>query len=198
MMDSNLGLPPAEVVAGLSLEDADRIMGDLVMEEQRRVGYKMRAYFPETGPCRRSLYPKHMAFIAAGRTYRERCFLAANQVGKTDLGAYETAAHLTGLYPDWWHGRVFTNAIRAWAAGDTAKTVKDILQVKLLGPPGQYGMGMLPSHTLKHISHKPGNTGAVDQVWVRHVAGGISTLTLKCHPRACQILTESGAFVPVC
>lgn len=27
--------------------------------------------------------------------------------------------HLTGLYPDWWEGRRFDRAIKAWAASVT-------------------------------------------------------------------------------
>jgi|SRR5712692_6569900 len=90
---------------------------DLVREDARRAGYKIRAYFPDAGPYRRALYPKHMAFLRAGRDHRERLFLAANRIGKSDLGAFEVACHLTGEYPKWWEGRVFTRPVRAWAAG---------------------------------------------------------------------------------
>ena len=61
-------------------------------------------WFPDDGPFARDLYPKHRAFFRAGVEHRERCFLAANRVGKTIAGGYETALHQTGLYPDWWDG----------------------------------------------------------------------------------------------
>src|SRR5262245_56143019 len=80
---------------------------DVIREQERRAGYKMRAYFPDKGPYRRELYAKHMAFIGAGTKHRERLFLAGNQTGKTELGAFETTCHLTGIYPDWWHGKRF-------------------------------------------------------------------------------------------
>lgn len=38
--------------------------------------------YPEAGPLRRELYPRHMRFFEAGAQYTERCFLAANRVGK--------------------------------------------------------------------------------------------------------------------
>ena len=56
----------------------------------------------------RHKYAKHLEFFEAGAKYRERCFMAANRVGKTlGAGGYETAAHLTGDYPAWWVGRRF-------------------------------------------------------------------------------------------
>ena len=55
-------------------------------------------------------------FFAGGGRAMERCFMAANRVGKTfGVGGYETALHLTGLYPAWWEGRRFTQPITAWA-----------------------------------------------------------------------------------
>lgn len=155
-----------------SLEEIER-------ERLRRAGYKIKGYFPDDGPYRRSLYPKHMAFLGAGLTHRERCFLAANRVGKSELGAYETTCHLTGVYPAWWPGRRFERPVAAWCAGDTSKTVRDILQEKLVGKAGEVGTGMIPAHAIKHLTHKSGLPGAVDTVWIAHLTGGVSTLNLK-------------------
>src|SRR5512144_2902281 len=58
-------------------------------------------------------YPKQAEFHAAGATYRERSFMAGNQLGKTLSGSAEAAIHLTGRYPDWWGGRVFDRPVRA-------------------------------------------------------------------------------------
>ncbi len=155
------------------------LLVDVDREILRRKGYKILTYFPDDGPYRRDLYPKHMAFIEAGLTHRERCFLAANRVGKTDLGAFEVTCHLTGQYPAWWHGRRFPRPVQVWAAGDTGKTTRDILQEKLLGKLGELGTGMIPSHAILHSTHKAGLAGAIEQVWVHHVSGGKSILTLK-------------------
>ncbi|MGL5630947.1 MAG: hypothetical protein ACRDD3_01195, partial [Azovibrio sp.] len=73
-----------------------------LMEEQerRRKRRLIETLYPETGPLRRELYPKHLEFFQAGARYRERCAMAANRVGKSfGMGGYETALHLTGLYP---------------------------------------------------------------------------------------------------
>lgn len=161
-----------QVVLPYSREEFER-------ERLRRAGYKIKGYFPDTGPYRRELYPKHMAFVEAGKTHRERCFLAANRVGKTDLGAYEVTCHMTGDYPAWWPGRVFDRPVSVWAAGDTGKTTRDILQEKLLGKLGEMGTGMIPTHAIEHSTHKAGLAGAIEQVWVKHKSGGRSILTLK-------------------
>jgi hypothetical protein len=51
------------------------MLANFERERDQRLGYKMRAYFPDTGPYRRELYPRHMQFIAYGTTYRERLFI---------------------------------------------------------------------------------------------------------------------------
>jgi len=81
-------------------------------ELQRRQQHRILRYYPDTGPLRRELYPKHMEFFRAGATARERLMLAANRIGKTEgLGAYEVTLHLTGRYPAWWEGRRFDHEI---------------------------------------------------------------------------------------
>jgi phage terminase large subunit-like protein len=148
--------------------------------ERRRAGRKLGTYFPETGALRRECYPKHLEFFSLGANKRERLFLAANRVGKTEgAGGYEMACHLTGQYPAWWKGRRFNGPIASWAAGDTRQTVRDILQLKLLGKPGAHGTGLIPREALVRVANAPGIPDAVETIWVRHASGGISTLGLK-------------------
>ena len=154
----------------------------LALEEKaRRTAHRLRLrYFPDTGPLRRELYPKHLEFFAAGRTHRTRLFCAANRIGKTEgAGGYELSYHLTGGYPPWWEGRRFDHPVRAWAAGDTAKTTRDIVQLKLLGEPGRFGTGLIPGETLLETRPKAGLPDAVEIVRVRHASGGVSTLLFK-------------------
>jgi len=71
----------------------------------------------------RHKYARHLEFFEAGAKYRERCFLAANRVGKTlGAGGFETAAHLTGEYPHWWKGRRFTKPVKWWAVGKSCRS----------------------------------------------------------------------------
>ena len=149
-------------------------------EQHRRARIKITRYYPDTGELRRELYQKHLEFFAAGGAHRERLMLAANRVGKTEgVGAYEVVLHLTGNYPAWWEGRRFTRPIKAWAAGDTSKTVREIIQAKLLGQAGSHGTGMIPGDLLLKTTAKAGVADAVDTIWVRHASGGVSTLVLK-------------------
>ena len=71
---------------------------------------------------------KQSTFHNQGQTFKERLFLAGNRCGKTHAGAVEMAMHLTGLYPKWWQGKKFENAIQAWAASNTSESTRDILQ----------------------------------------------------------------------
>ena len=152
----------------------------LAEKERRARERKLLSYYPEAGPLRRELYVKHLSFFDAGTRYRERLMMAANRVGKTEgVGGYEVALHLTGRYPEWWKGRRFDHSIKAWAAGDTSKTVRDILQEKLLGPVGQFGTGLIPKEDIIRTSSKPGVADAVEIIYVRHVSGGESKIVLK-------------------
>lgn len=156
-------------------------------KERRKARRKIDNYYPEVGPLRRALYPKHLAFFAAGAEHRERLMLAANRVGKTEgIGGYETAVHLTGEYPAWWPGRRFAAPIHAWAAGASNETTRDIVQAKLLGGvawdggrKGLLGTGLVPGEAIGNIAWKQGVNDLVDTVQVKHVSGGLSTLGIK-------------------
>ena len=139
-------------------------------------------YFPDEGPLRRELYGKHVRFLSAGGTWRQRLLLSANRSGKTATAAYELTCHLTGLYPPWWTGRRFDRPIEAWAAGDTSGTTRNIIQVALLGPTStlesKQWAGMIPRPLVYDTSRKQGLPDAVSTIWVRHLSGGVSTLEL--------------------
>ena len=105
--------------------------------------------------------------------------MAGQRVGKTDAGAYETTVHLTGEYPDWWVGKRFDHAVKCWAAGDTNRTVREIIQEKLLGKLSEPGCGMIPGSLITHRTTKQGIAEAIDTIYVKHVSGGTSSVTLK-------------------
>ena len=155
---------------------------ELATEIHRRGRFKtFTKLYPDEGPLRRELYPKHLAFFRAGVNFRERAFMAGNRVGKTlGVGGYELVLHLTGQYPDWWEGRRFPHAINAWAAGDTNKTTRDILQAKIAGPKDAIGSGLIPRDLIVgNPTMKPGVPDAFESVKVRHVSGFVSHLSFK-------------------
>lgn len=171
----------AEIVSKLSREQKIEVIQILEEQKRRASRRKLQTYYPESGPLRRELYPRHCEFFAAGAAHRERLMLAANRIGKTEgVGGYEMVLHLTGQYPAWWTGRRFNRAIRAWAAGDTGKTVREILQHKLLGPVGAWGTGLIPGDSISRIVRGTGGVAdTVEIVYVKHVSGQDSTLIFK-------------------
>lgn len=95
-------------------------------------------------------------------------------------GGYEMVCHLTGKYPPWWPGRRFSEPIDAWCAGDTKETVRDILQLKLVGPEGAHGTGLIPGDLLVNTVKRQNGNGALDYVLVKHVpTGKVSRLGFK-------------------
>lgn len=183
-------MPPDQLAAAigiLSRADRERLLVAGTERLRRHGQREFYRLFPGDGAYRRQLYPKHMEFFAAGADYMERCFLAANRVGKTVGGGYEIACHLTGLYPKWWPGRKFLRPTKCWAAGKTNETTRDIIQAKLLGnvqsrgsEKWMDGTGIIPGETLiRRPTWKSGVADLVDTVKVKHVSGGFSTLGLK-------------------
>lgn len=148
-------------------------------KERAETGGHLYKLFPDEGPFAWYKYEKHIEFFNAGKIFRERCFMAGNRTGKSQAGGYEMASHLTGIYPHWWEGRVFDQAIDAWAAGDTGQTTRDIIQYILLGPPGEMGTGLIPKDTILDYKVRPGIPNAIDSVEVRHVSGDVSRLGFK-------------------
>ena len=162
-------LPPEQVEAAITRLEA--------VKAQRAAENKLAHYRP---------YPKQAAFHEAGGKHRERLFMCANRFGKTTGGAAELAFHLTGDYPEWWHGKRFDKPVRAWAAGVTGETTRDVLQEKLIGPPfreSEWGTGMIPKAAIAGVATSRGIPAAIDTVNVRHISGGLSSLQFKSYER---------------
>lgn len=164
----------------------------LLAEIERRIERatarrKLDTYYPDAGPLRRELYPKHLKFFRGGLEHRERLFMAANRVGKTEgVGGYETTLHLTGEYPAWWPGKRFDRPISAWVAGKNNETTRDIVQSKLFGKvegvgPGKRfsGTGLIPGDAIGTTSWRGGFADLAGAVQIRHKSGGWSTVGLK-------------------
>lgn len=178
-MDAAL-LPTEADLAGMTPDEEREILALMAKLDTIDTHEMLRGMYPDAGPLRRELYVKHLEFFRLGRNTRERLALCANRVGKTiGMGGYEVVCHMTGEYPTWWQGRRFTRPVRGWAAGDTAQTVRDIIQVALLGPAEARGTGLIPARCLARTTPRAGIPDAVESIYVRHKAGGLSRITLK-------------------
>ena len=162
----------------LSHRNQQRVVSLLYEHKKRRKSNAFFTYYPDHGPYSRAYYPLHVEHYNAGAKYFERAIFGGNRTGKTNTGAYEGTAHLTGYYPPWWKGKKFDYPIAAWVAGKTNRAVRDILQEKLFGAVRrgvggrQYlvGTGMIPADSIDHGSaiFQSGVSGLIDQVRIRY------------------------------
>lgn len=204
------GKTPEEIAAEIPDEMALVILEQLEAERDDEKYRKFHNLFPDMEKCNlvspegfryrqvgdfrffaREYYQKHLEFFRLGATYRARCFMAGNRVGKTmSAGGYEVACHLTGDYPPWWEGKRYRHPIRAWACGKTNETTRDIVQTTLLGDIEYHGArkhvdgsGVIPIEKIGQgngqVTWKAGVADLIDTIRIRHVSGGWSKLGLK-------------------
>jgi phage terminase large subunit-like protein len=153
------------VSSALSQEDKQRLISLIKEKEDRKRFNKMLYWEP---------YIFQRELCNATKDCKQILGMMANQIGKSTAGAYVTACHLTGLYPDWWEGHKFELPIYAWAAGVSNDTTRDILQTELFGLAEDeegWGSGMVPRHTApqSNATRRRGTTGnTYDSVLVTH------------------------------
>ena len=152
-----------------------RVRAVLIAEEllRRRREDRLAYYRP---------YARQKEFHEKGARFRERLFMAGNQLGKTFCGASEVAFHLTGRYPSWWRGKRFDGPVQFWAGSKTSEVTRDSVQKALVGPPElkeAWGSAAIPKRLLVDWSVARGTANALSSVVVRHVSGGLSTLGFK-------------------
>lgn len=121
-------------------------------------------------------YPKHNLFFEVGSKYRQRLFMAGNRVGKTTAALCEIVMHMSGKYPETWTGKRFEVCNNWWLVGRDSKTVKDTLQMMLLGKVGEFGTGIIPVDLLDFnslVEAKKSSSG-VESFRIKHVSGAWS------------------------
>ena len=104
----------------------------------------------------------------------QRALMTANQIGKTTSAAMEVAMHTTGIYPDWWEGTRFNEAVNCVCAGKSNDSVRDVVQNELLGDPfseDARGTGSIPKHLIGKTTRKAGVPNALSAVMIKHVSG---------------------------
>lgn len=127
--------------------------------------------------------PWQTDFHALGASCKERMLMAANGAGKSISGAYETAIHLTGEYPDWWEGYRFEKAPKFWIGSITNEIQRDYIQPLLLGDDlnSNLGTGFIPKANImgRPTTRQCGISGVADTFRVRHKSGGIAKAQFK-------------------
>jgi phage terminase large subunit-like protein len=129
-------------------------------------------------------YSKQIEFHAQGKKYRERLFIAGNQLGKTLAGAAEWSMHLTGQYSDDWQGHRYVGPIQILAGSESYELTRDGVQRLLVGPPEQeeqWGTGFIPYDCIVNTNRRQGVPNALENITVRHVSGGTSTCQFKAY-----------------
>ena len=170
----------------LSRDQQEQLLDLLREQEHRKQTNKISDYFPdnsdiENGVYGREMYKKTLEFFKAGKKYRQRAIIAANRTGKTVSSLLELTFHATGIYPKWWEGRRFERPILAWCASINNESTRDILQAKLLGSKLNAGTGLIPEHCLaeKAFTSRAGIPDAVQDIFIKHITGGTSKISLK-------------------
>ena len=124
-------------------------------------------------------YPFQLKFIEAGKEYRARNLMAANQIGKTRGTAYEVYCHLTGDYPDNWTGFKFDRPITAWGLGVSNEQLHDVMQRHLFGNlqkgsdvfhPDQTVPPFIRNDQIERIERNNQIPGLVKNVYVKHLS----------------------------
>lgn len=156
---SSAGLSPTALLKALRTE-----------AETRLAENRLATYCP---------YTRQREFHDHGARYRERLFMAGNQLGKTLAGGMECAMHLTGRYPGWWKGHRFDKPVVMWASGVTGEALRDGAERMLMGRDGKRGTGTIPKSCIVSSTASRRAASAIDTATVQHLAGGVSHLVFK-------------------
>lgn len=158
-----------------ALPEAARAKARKILEElaRRNAENRIDTLFPEDGPLARSGYAKHVRWMCSHE--KRRALLGGNRVGKTDTLLTACAYHMTGEYPHWWAGIRYKSPVHVWFGDTSNEQARDVLQLKLLGPVGAFGTGLVRKSLIARApTMKRGMADAVDSFYVRHKSGGTS------------------------
>lgn len=147
---------------------------DLVIETADDMQFNQLKYFRP--------FEHQLTFFKTGSNAgaERRGILAANRIGKTVSTCYETAMHLTGLYPDWWEGHRFNKAITCMVAGEGWSQVALVLQNELLGTQDvkiteNLGTGAIPRDCIVVDTMRNDGANCIG-VEIKHISGAKSYL----------------------
>lgn len=123
-----------------------------------------------------TLYDWQRDFIKQTKAFSAVCLCAANRIGKTYTGTYMDSIHLMGDYPDDWEGHRFDTPVKMWLLGYSGEKTRDLLQHELFGRMENKKLlgGLVPADRIVDYKAMGGTSGALREVRVKHLNGGIS------------------------
>ena len=162
-----------DAALALSAQEKAELLELLELRKRRARENRLGSYAP---------YAKQIEFHGKGREFRERLFMAGNQLGKTWAGAFEIAMHCTGRYPSWWRdagGIVFNRPVRVLCGSESGELTRKGVQRLLLGEPEkreEWGTGTIPKECIVSHSMKQGVSDAVAALVIKHELGDNSVI----------------------
>ena len=119
-------------------------------------------------------------------THKISGLLCGNQMGKTEAGCAIVAAHLTGIYPEWYTGPRFDFAPKIMCAGESWEHNKANLQEKLFGDPNkrlddEIGTGFIPRHLINFKSITTERGDEIKTCRIKHNSGKESQLIFRAY-----------------
>ena len=110
--------------------------------------------------------------------------IASNQTGKSETACSIVACHATGIYPDWWEGRMYDRPVKIMVAGVDSNHNKNVLQEKLIGTnnwrlKAERGSGMIPRDFIINESAVTGRGDDLGSIKIRHITGGMSEILFR-------------------
>jgi phage terminase large subunit-like protein len=179
-----------QALQSLSVEEKLELLELLTIRDRRHRENMLEAYKP---------YVKQKEFHEVGKDFRERLFMAGNQLGKTMAGAYEIAMHATGRYPDWWKGRRFHRPVSVLVGSESGELTRKGVQRLLVGPPQkreEWGTGAIPKECIGTHSMKQGVPDALASITVKNEYGGESVIQFNSYDQGRMQRVDSLVLTP--
>ena len=108
--------------------------------------------------------------------------IAGNRCGKTYTICGMIAAHLLGVYPEWWEGRKYDRPVEVYLAGQSGEHNRLGPQKELFGTVNrmledEIGTGLLPKDSIKAMILE--KKGTIQGATIQHSSGGLSSFQFK-------------------
>ncbi len=181
------------------MTDAKKSLAILLAERERRAKYdKFHFLFfqdqriDENGQdISRKNYPKHVELMNAGKHFKKRVLIAPNRTGKTHTIHFETVAHFTRDYPEWWDGHRFPigRTLEGLICGKTLQQMKASTQQDLTGSIFDLGSGMFPQGAIVKTTGQPGaGAGCLQDIYIQDKTGTVNHIAFATYEQGKEAL----------